>query len=142
MNQQETTPTTDFYAIVELFGHTKIAGRVTEQVIGGQAFVRVDVPEHGNNDAFTKLYGAGAIYCMSPCSEAVARRALGNITVSAISVYDPSVDSLRAKLESANNMIDRLKGKALTENALSSDDEDDDDPTSYHFLQGTDGAPE
>ena len=30
--------------IVELMGHNMIAGKVTEQTIGGQGFVRVDVP--------------------------------------------------------------------------------------------------
>lgn len=33
-----------FWAIVELFGHARIAGRVTEQVIAGQGFIRADVP--------------------------------------------------------------------------------------------------
>lgn len=32
------------FAVVELFGHQIIAGKVSEQVIGGQGFVRVDVP--------------------------------------------------------------------------------------------------
>ena len=109
----EITPSFDHWCVVELFGHTKIAGRVTEQVIGGQAFVRVDVPEHGNNAAFTKLYGSGAIYCMSPCSEAIARRALDRINISAISIYDPNVDELKSRLESAHNKIERLERKAL-----------------------------
>ena len=34
----------DHWCIVELFGHNQIAGKVTEQAIGGQSFVRVDVP--------------------------------------------------------------------------------------------------
>ena len=32
------------WAIVEIFGHQRIAGKVTEQTIGGCSFVRVDVP--------------------------------------------------------------------------------------------------
>lgn len=32
------------WCIVELFGHQRIAGLVTEQTIGGCNFVRVDVP--------------------------------------------------------------------------------------------------
>lgn len=32
------------HAIVELFGHNQIAGKVTEQTISGQSFFRIDVP--------------------------------------------------------------------------------------------------
>ena len=38
-------PTFECFALVEIFGHTRIAGKVTEQVIAGTGFVRVDVPE-------------------------------------------------------------------------------------------------
>lgn len=52
----------DVWAVVELFGHQRIAGRVTEQVIAGQGFIRVDVPAIGNQSGFTRLFGSGAIY--------------------------------------------------------------------------------
>lgn len=57
------------FAVVELFGHQIIAGRVSEQVIGGQGFVRVDVPAVNGMDAFTKFYGPGAIYAITPTDE-------------------------------------------------------------------------
>lgn len=60
------------WAIVELFGHTRIAGRVTEQVIGGCSFVRVDVPKTDSNQSFTKLFGQGAIYAISFVDEETA----------------------------------------------------------------------
>jgi hypothetical protein len=63
----------DTWAVVELFGHQMIAGKVSEQVIAGQGFVRVDVPEAGEVKAFTKLYGAGAIYAISPTTEEICR---------------------------------------------------------------------
>lgn len=55
-------PEFEQWAIVELFGHNRIAGLVTEQAVGGCSFVRVDVPAIGENPGFTKLYGQGAIY--------------------------------------------------------------------------------
>jgi hypothetical protein len=44
----------DSFAIVEVFGHQKFAGRVTEQAIGGASFVRVDVPKTRKHPAFTR----------------------------------------------------------------------------------------
>ena len=63
------------FAIVELFGHQVIAGKVSEQVIGGQGFVRVDVPVIEGQEAFTKFYGSGAIYAITPCDEMTMLRA-------------------------------------------------------------------
>lgn len=72
-----TEPKFETWAIVEIMGHTTFAGFVTEQTIGGQAFVRVDVPEVEGRPAFTKLFGTGAIYCITPCGEETARAAAG-----------------------------------------------------------------
>ena len=35
------------WALVELFGHQKIVGKVTEATLAGGAFLRVDVPAFG-----------------------------------------------------------------------------------------------
>lgn len=43
------------WAIVELFGHSKIAGEISEQTIAGGPFLRVDVPETERESAFTRL---------------------------------------------------------------------------------------
>lgn len=67
------------WAIVEVMGHKRFAGYVTEQTIGGSSFVRVDVPDVATNEpgkslpAFTKLLGAGSIYAITPCTEETAR---------------------------------------------------------------------
>ena len=65
----------DKWAIVELFGHQQIAGRVSEAQIGGCSFVRVDVPEVGEQKGFTKFYGNGAIYAITITDEETARAA-------------------------------------------------------------------
>ena len=61
------------FAIIELFGHSRIAGKVTEETIGGGAFIRVDVPEVNGQKAFTKYFGDKAIYAMTPTDEETAR---------------------------------------------------------------------
>jgi hypothetical protein len=88
------------WAIVELFGHQRIAGRVTEQTIGGCAFVRVDVPvleatgEVAATQAFTKLFGQGAIYAISFVDEAAASMVARQLRVQPIDTW-----ALRRALE-------------------------------------------
>jgi len=79
----------DQWSIIEIFGHTQIAGRVTEEAIGGSSFLRLDVPECNGKPAFTKYYGNGAIYSMTSCSEEIARAALESIRPAPINVYMP-----------------------------------------------------
>jgi hypothetical protein len=63
----------DQWCIVELFGHTKIAGKVSEAQIGGQTFIRIDVPKTTRQPAFTRLYGQNSIYSITPVEEIVAK---------------------------------------------------------------------
>lgn len=89
----EPTPTTEFWAIVEIYGHTKIAGLVTEQVIAGQGFIRVDVPDllaagpYQAQPSFTRLYGANAIYSITPVSQELALQAAQSMRVRPVNVY-------------------------------------------------------
>ena len=76
------------WAVVELFGHQKIAGLLTEATIGGCSFVRVDVPAIGESPAFTKLYGNGAIYAISFVTEDIARRAASYYEVKPVQSYE------------------------------------------------------
>lgn len=81
------------FAIIELFGHSRIAGKVSEQVIAGQGMLRVDVPalpataHYPEHPAFTKLYGPGAIYAITPVSEEIAFAAAQSMRVEPVNVY-------------------------------------------------------
>lgn len=78
----------DHWAIVDVMGHQRIAGRVREQTLGGQAFIRVDVPACGPVLPFTKLLGGASIYSISPCTEEVARMVAEQLHVQPITAYD------------------------------------------------------
>ncbi len=86
------------WAIVELFGHARIAGLLTEQTIGGCAFVRIDVPELVSEGqtfpAVTRLLGQGSIYGITFVDEATATIAAREIRYQPVSVW-----SLRRGLE-------------------------------------------
>lgn len=75
------------WALVEIFGHERIAGEVSEQTIGGDGFIRVDVPAVNGQTAFTRLYGGKAIYSITPVSEDIARRAAATMQARPVTVY-------------------------------------------------------
>ena len=69
---ETTKQTFDSWALVELFGHSRIVGKVTEQEIGGEGFIRVDVPDKDGNTQFTRFFGPKAIYSISPIEREAA----------------------------------------------------------------------
>lgn len=78
----------ELFAIVELFGHQKIAGKVTEQSIGPATFVRVDVPESEKQPSFTRLLNPSAIYAINPVTEEVMKHMAGNLAAKPIESWD------------------------------------------------------
>jgi hypothetical protein len=76
------------WAIVELFGHNKIAGKVSEQTIGGSSMVRVDVPDTEASPAFTRLLNVSAIYAINPVTEEVAVGYAGRLQSKPIEAWD------------------------------------------------------
>ena len=81
-------PENGFWALVELFGHQRIAGFVSEYQFGGETFVRVDVPQVDSTPTFTKLYGKGAIYAISPLVEPLARRLAESLSAAPLRAYE------------------------------------------------------
>lgn len=77
-----------FWAVVEIMGHKRYAGFVSEHVIGGASFVRVDVPACDDKAAFSKMFGASSIYCITPVTEDVARGVAGQIREEPITPWD------------------------------------------------------
>lgn len=98
------------WAVVELFGHQRIAGLVTEATIGGCSFVRVDVPEQPEIPAsqwnsarpalpaYTRYFGQGAIYALNPCSEEGARYTASEIRARPPIAYLPPTMEQQKKL--------------------------------------------
>ena len=75
------------WAVVELFGRQVIAGQVTEVTIAGGDMLRVDVPSINGLDAYTKFYGSGAIYSITPVDEASALHAVEHLHVRPINEW-------------------------------------------------------
>lgn len=80
------------WCILEIMGHQRYAGLVSEQAIGGSSFVRIDVPECEGRPAFSKCFGAGSIYCITPVTEEVARMTARGLRQTPLQVYDLPAD--------------------------------------------------
>lgn len=97
------------WAIVELFGHSRIAGLVTEHSLGGCNFVRVDVPAVNGFPEFTKLYGNGAIYAISFVDRDIALAAVEKIRSVPVTPYDVgslTAAAVRERLEYSRSQHD------------------------------------
>ncbi len=62
------------WAIIEMFGHRRLAGKVTEQEIAGKGFLRLDVPGDGEEWLATQFYSPDAVFSMTPTTEENARK--------------------------------------------------------------------
>lgn len=78
----------DLWCVVELFGHSRIAGRCTEQNVAGTNMLRVDVPDTSNQPGFTRFLSSGAIYAINPVSEGVARQIAENLQIQPVNIWD------------------------------------------------------
>lgn len=116
------------WAILELMGHRRLAGKVTEAAIGGGSFIRIDMPmKDGSNS--TQFYSPGSIYCITPTTEQIAR------TIALESQPEPVNRWELKQLEEPTGFSpsDRVKspdGLDMFEGVDEDDDEDDDEP--YH----------
>ncbi len=90
----ETAEKFEAWALVEVMGHQRYAGKVTEQAVGGCNFVRVDVPDVppvngvGGRQGFTKLLGQSSIFAITPVTEETARRMAARYDNAPVVVFD------------------------------------------------------
>lgn len=110
----------DLWCIVELFGHTKIAGRCTEQNIAGTNMLRVDVPETEKQPSFTRFFGASAIYSINPVDETTARFYADRLERKPIESWDVK------EMLKRNDQL-RISDTASTRNEELDDDINDDE---------------
>ena len=78
----------EVFAIVELFGHQKLSGKVTEHNVGSATFIRIDVPETKGQPAFTRLVNPSAIYAINPTTEEVATAKAEQLQTAPIDAWD------------------------------------------------------
>lgn len=71
MNQ--TQERFETWAILELMGHQKMAGLVTEANVAGKGFLRIDVYDApGNEVLFTRMVNPDSVYAINPVEREIA----------------------------------------------------------------------
>jgi hypothetical protein len=97
------TPAYEGWTILELMGHRRLAGYVREQVVGGSAFIRIDVPGDGDAVTATQFYSPSAVYCMTPTTEDLARKVAKGAQPAPVTRWDlPSERTLPAPRDTFN----------------------------------------
>jgi hypothetical protein len=83
------TPAFEGHVILELMGHRRLAGYLTEAQIGGATFLRLDIPAAGGTGAVaTQFYAPAAVYCITPTDEATARAVASLAQVAPVSRWE------------------------------------------------------
>ena len=121
MSDEQKYEGLDCWAIVDLFGHNRVAGKLTTQTLGAACLLRMDVPEvvipsheeytgyyrglerekkvvpERRKGGYTRFFGVGAIYSINPVTEELARRAVAAIDSEPVKPYEmPEVKALPA----------------------------------------------
>lgn len=119
----------DTWAVVEIMGHKRIAGRVTEEPIAGTNMLRIDVPEVDGRPAYTVYHGGSAIYGITPCSEELARRAAADLAYasgSPLPVYIPELEDAHRTLDEVKRATEALgRERQLTSGTMPAGDRND-----------------
>ncbi len=93
LNELQDDPAFQQWAILELMGHRRLAGLVTEATIAGASFIRIDMPKTaekvGEADTWTtQYYSPASVYAISPVSEYIARHVANNTVYAPVSAYE------------------------------------------------------
>jgi len=73
------------WCIVEMMGHRRIAGHVTERTIAGHGFLEVRIP---SEPPLVQFIQPSSIYAMTPCTEETARSLAKTLSPEPISYFD------------------------------------------------------
>jgi hypothetical protein len=88
MQAEATTPETavvENWAILEIMGHERLAGRITETNIAGVPMLRVEVPTTEKLPGFVRLLSGASIFSLTPVPQDVATIVAGQLQKTAVS---------------------------------------------------------
>lgn len=98
--EDEKQPELSGYALVEIFGHVRIVGWLTQQAFGSAVLFRIDVPDMTQDGkvvrkGFTRYFGVGSIYSITPIDAETMKELLPSISGAPARPYSISSSSSR-----------------------------------------------
>jgi len=115
MNENDNFGT---WGILELMGHVRMAGFITEEEHFGEKIGRIDIPGEAGQ-AVTQYFGGHTIYRLTPVSEEVARAFAKRNRLRPVYVYELALPAPSESSESKGEWDDDVSSE--------SDDKWDDD---------------
>jgi hypothetical protein len=110
--------TAALFAVIELFGHARVAGEITESPLGGGALIRVTVPECNGRPAHTRDVNSKAIYAITYCDREAMLACDANPVIALIG------EAVREKLEA--EMRERMEKRFALQSLPDSQPDDTD----------------
>ena len=107
MNEQKTDSYEGF-AILELMGHRRLAGKVSQGVIGGSPLIRIDIPDATGKET-TQFYSPASLYCLTPTTEEIVKRMAQHNYPAPVNAYElalpePRTETLSEDDEDVNEL--------------------------------------
>jgi hypothetical protein len=77
------------WVFLELLGHRRLAGHLSEATVGGAPFLRIDIPGADDEQpTMTQYYAPNSVYAITPTTEAMARRAAALLRPAPVSRWE------------------------------------------------------
>jgi hypothetical protein len=93
---EETKERFGHWAVLELLGHVRLGGYITEEPLFGVNMGRIDIPGAGKTMT-TQYFGGSSVYRLTPCTEEVARAVAAQCQPTPIHRWElPKLDAPRS----------------------------------------------
>lgn len=76
------------WAVVDLMGHSKTAGLISEQSIAGKGMIRIDIPDKSGEIRVTRFYSPDAVYSLAPVDKQIAVAYAAHHDTRPVQIYD------------------------------------------------------
>jgi len=94
-----------FWGILELMGHVRLGGLISEEEKFGVKMGRIDVPVE--ESFVTQYFGGSSVYRLTPCTEEVARAVAKHSSVQPIHSYEmPQIEAAKRGLTTTADDFD------------------------------------